>query len=227
MAKVLLVDDDKDLLRTSRDFLKFEQHIVDTAGCAEEAYGLLAAAEYDLIVLDWELPDGTGIEILQRLRGKGYSGPVLMLTGRTAVEDRTTGLDSGADDYLVKPFNYKELAARVRALLRRSGARMQVSTEVRLGDLALDSKTMNVVKGAQEVKLARAEFALLEFLMRHPNEVYSAEALISRVWPTDTAVSSESVRTCVKRLRQKIGEYDDGKPIIETLHGIGYRLNAK
>lgn len=223
MAKVLMVDDDKDLLRTGRDFLKMEQHLVDTAGTAQDAFDLLAAASYDLIILDWELPDSTGIDILQRLRGKGLTTPILMLTGRTAIEDRTTGLDSGADDYLIKPFHFKELNARVRALLRRSAP--QVSSVIKANGVVLDTKTLSVTKDGAEVKLARAEFALLEFLMRHPNQVFSGESLISSVWPTDNAVSSESVRTCVKRLRQKLGDTAE-RPIIQTLHSIGYRFNA-
>lgn len=223
MAKVLMVDDDKELLRTGRDYLKLEQHLVDTAQSAEEAFGLLAAASYDLIILDWELPDGTGIQILQRLRAKGVSIPILMLTGRQAVEDRERGLDSGADDYLVKPFHFKELLARVRALLRRS--QPKVSNVLKASGIELDPRTMIVTRDGVTLKLARNEFALLEFFMRHPNETFSAEALISSVWPTDNAVSSESVRTCIKRLRQKLG--DNGDPaIIQTLHSIGYRLNA-
>jgi DNA-binding response OmpR family regulator len=223
MAKLLMIDDDKDLVRTTRDYLKLDQHQVDTAHTAEDGYLLLAAAGYDLIILDWELPDSTGIQILQRLRNKGMITPILMLTGRTGVEDREAGLDSGADDYLVKPFHFKELLARVRALLRR--ATPQVSNILKASCLVMDTKTLTVTKDGEEIKLARSEFALLEFLMRHPNEVFSAESLISRVWPTDNAVSSESVRTCVKRLRQKIGDYK-GQPIIQTLHSIGYKLHA-
>jgi DNA-binding response OmpR family regulator len=223
MAKLLMVDDDRDLLRTSDKFLKLEQHLVDTASSANDAFGLLAAANYDLIILDWELPDGTGIEIIQKLRGKGLTMPVLMLTGRQSIEDRETGLDAGADDYLVKPFHFKELTARVRALLRRT--QPQLSQVLKANCLTLDTKTLVATKDGQEVKLARNEIALLEFLMRHPNQVFSAETLISSVWPTDNAVSSESVRTCVKRLRQKLGDTGE-QPIIQTLHSIGYRLNA-
>lgn len=223
MAKVLMVDDDKDLLRTGKDYLKMDQHVVDTAGSAEDAFAFIAAIPYDLIIVDWELPDSTGPEMVQRLRAKGMSTPVLMLTGRSAIEDRAMGLDSGADDYLVKPFHFKELLARVRALLRRGQA--QVSSVLKVGCLVLDTKALEVSKGGEPIKLARSEFALLEFLMRHPDEVFGAEALITRVWPTDNAVSSESVRTCVKRLRQKLGEHKD-QQLIQTLHSIGYKLHV-
>jgi DNA-binding response OmpR family regulator len=223
MAKLLMIDDDEQLVRTTKDYLKLDQHLVDSAHTAEDAFLLLAAASYDVIILDWELPDSTGINILQRIRGKGWMMPVLMLTGRQAIEDREAGLDAGADDYLVKPFHFKELLARLRALLRR--ATPQVSDTLRAAGLVMDTKMLSVSRDGQGIKLARNEFALLEFLMRHPNQVFSAEALISSVWPTDNAVSSESVRTCVKRLRQKLGDSGE-QPIIQTLHSIGYRLNA-
>lgn len=223
MSKILVIDDDRDLLKVVQEWLKFEQYFVDTADSGERCWGFLAAARYDLILLDWELPDTTGIEILRKLRDKGDRTPVLMLTGKQSIDDRATGLDTGADDYLTKPFHMKELSARVRALIRRASG--PVSNQLRASCLHLDKNTFSVSKDNQPVKLAPMDFALLEFFMRHPNQVFSSEALIDRVWPTDSAVSSESVRTAIKKLRQKLGDWE-GEPIIQTVHSQGYKLHA-
>lgn len=223
MAKILFVDDDRDLLQVVRDSLRFEHHLVETTTNARDTSDLLAVSEFDLIILDLGLPDGSGLEILRELRSRGCNTPVLILTGRNAIEEKTEGLDLGADDYLTKPFHMKELASRVRALIRRSAG--QTSNILKASCLVLDAAAFRVTKLGQEIKLAPIEFSLLEFLMRHPNRAFSSEYLLNRVWASPAEVGLETVRTCVKRLRKKLGTYKD-QQIVDTIHSLGYRFNA-
>ncbi len=223
MPKILVVEDDLDLRSIVEDWLKHEHHLVEVASKGDEAMELIGIYPYDLIILDWQLPNMSGIEILKKYRQKGGKTPVLMLTGQDQTDHIETGLDSGADDYLTKPFHMKELSARIRALLRRP----QTVTEnvLRAGELCLNPRTFAVTKGGAEIRLLPKEFALLEFLMRHPNQVFSADALLDRVWRSENDAAPETVRTCIKRLRRKIdGESDDS--LIQTLHGVGYKLHC-
>lgn len=223
MAKILLVEDDKDTCVLVSDILKLQSHLVEFVHSGSDAENLLDVFEYDLIILDWGLPDVSGDEVCKRFRARKGNTPVLMLTGKNRVAEKTAGLDAGADDYLTKPFDSRELIARVRALLRRPGG--YADNSITIGDVKLDSVTMLVTKSGAQVKLYPRDFALLQFLMRHPNRLFSAEALIERVWSTDTAVGGETVRSCIKRLREKLDS--DGKPsLIETVHGMGYRLRT-
>jgi two-component system OmpR family response regulator len=172
--------------------------------------------------MDWNLPHMEGIDICKAFRLNGGTTPIIMLTGKREIDDKEAGLDAGADDYLTKPFHMKELGARIRALLRRPAA--VVSQDLKARDISLDPVTHRVCKGEKELDILPKEFALLEFLMRHPKQVFSAEALIERVWPTDSEASSGSIRTYVNRLRSKI-DSEGQNSLITTVHGIGYRLD--
>lgn len=222
MSKILLVEDELDLSNQIRDWLIREHYIVEAVENGDTAYHHLRVAKFDVIILDWQLPGMSGLEVCKKYRSTGGKTPVLMLTARSTVDDKEEGLDAGADDYLCKPFHLKELSARVRALLRRASSGQPAST-LHLKDISLDPSARRVCKGEKEVKLEPKEFALLEFLMRNRNIVFSADALLDRVWESDTSVSPDSIRTYIKGLRKKLDT--NGEPsIITTVHGLGYRL---
>jgi DNA-binding response OmpR family regulator len=177
MAKILVVDDDKDLAGMLEDTLAVEHHTVELIHHGEEARDMLRVYKFDAVVLDWDLPGVSGLEVLRGLRGRGDTTPVLMLTGKSALDSKEQGLDSGADDYLTKPFEAREFTARVRALLRRASG--LASNVLRARDVELDPATFSVTKNGAPVKLVQREFQLLEFFMRNPNRVFSAEAILS------------------------------------------------
>ena len=185
--------------------------------------GLIQALtmSYDLIILELMLPGVDGLDICQQLRTQPNYTPILMLTARDAIEDRVQGLDSGADDYLVKPFSLHELLARLRALMRRTAA--DKSGTLVLGDLVINPATHDVWRGEQFIKLNAKEFSLLEYFMRHPNQVLTRELIESHIWSYDFICASNVVDVYVRRLRRKI---DDPFTIkfLETIYGVGYRL---
>ncbi|MCA9817800.1 MAG: response regulator transcription factor [Candidatus Obscuribacterales bacterium] len=221
MAKILIVEDDLTLADYVKRWLESENHVVDHLDDGQEAISHLKIYEYDVVVLDVGLPGMSGIEVIRTYRQAGGKTPVIFLTGKDSIDDKMTGLDSGGDDYLTKPFNVKELSARIRALLRRTPDVNKDSLTYH--DISMDTSTRTVKRGTRDVKLSAKEFALLEFLMRHPEQVFSAQALIDRVWTSYSDVSPESVRTYVTRLRSKIDDKD--KPtIIQSLYGAGYKL---
>lgn len=223
MAKILVVDDDRDLSVMIKTWLGSESHTVEVVHDGNEGMDRLRVSDYDVIVLDWNLPGMSGVEILKNFRNEQGKTPVILLTGNRAIEEKETGLDTGADDYLTKPFNIKELSARIRALLRRSPPLTTNILEV--GDLVLDPGKHRLTKKGAEIMLLPREFALLEFLMRHPGDVFSAESLLQRVWHSESEATVEAIRTCIKRLRQKIDQ-DDEQSCIETFARIGYRLRS-
>lgn len=222
MAKILIIEDDLDVAGMIEDWLVHqEKHVVEkvTTGC--DAMDRLKFYFYDLIILDWELPDLSGIEILKRYRGSEGMVPVLMLTGKSAIDEKEMGLDSGADDYLTKPFDGKELSARIRALLRRSSGK--ATNILKAQDVTLDPVSHAVTKAGKLIELLPKEFALLEFFLRHPDEVFSLEALLDRVWKSESDSSPDTVRTTIQRLRKKIDQ--EGEPsMIGTIHRVGYQL---
>jgi len=189
-----------------------------------EGLECLRISSYDVVILDWGLPSIDGLQVLKTFRAEKGVTPVLMLTGKSAVEEKTTGLDVGADDYLTKPFNMKELCSRVRALLRR--ATPNLSDILRVGDLECNPAMHRITKGGVEIRLGRRDFALLEFLMRHADRVFSASALIERVWHSESEVTPDAIKTCIKRLRQQL---DGGKEdsMIENIPRVGYRLRSR
>lgn len=222
MAKILLVDDDAGLCEhTSAYLASIEHHTVDVASCGNDAHTMATCSAYDLIVLDWELPDKTGIDVLRSLRAANIHVPVIMLTGKSKLEDKETGFLSGADDYLTKPFHQRELALRLRSLLKRDVG--STSEILQVGDIQLDPPHFKVTRAGEEITLLPKEFALLEFLMRHKNEVFSAESLLARVWSAESESSPGALRICLNRLRKRIDT--PGKPsIIQNIHGLGYTV---
>lgn len=225
MAKILVAEDDQDMKDRLVDLLRKEKYEVDAAETGNEALDLLLNYSYDAAILDWELPGIAGIEICRLYRAKDGSAPVLFLTGKTDSKSRVTGLDSGADDYLCKPFDKSEFLARVRALLRRSGA-TKTKTVLCLGDIAYDPSSKVLQFEGKSVRASKRETQLVEFFLRHPNQVFSIEALIERVWSSNSEVSPETVRPHIKRLRDKLTSAN-GESQLVTVHGSGYKLVAK
>jgi OmpR-family two-component system manganese-sensing response regulator len=224
MAKILLVEDDVALSTRVSEWLKFQQHVVDVVHDGKEGADRLKLYEYDIAILDWELPLKAGVDVCKHYRAAGGKIPILMLTGKSQISDKEEGLDSGADDYLTKPFDLKELSARLRALLRRPA--IALSSELKVHDIILDDVSKKVTKAGVEVDLSPKELQLLEFFLRHPDQVFSQEALLERIWSSESEASVFSVYTAVKTLRKKMTKAGE-KPFLATVHGLGYRLNSE
>src|SRR6266540_3004057 len=222
-VRVLIVEDELRMASLIRRGLLSEGLAADVAPTGEEALVYADAHPYDAIVLDVMLPGLSGFETCRRLREAGIWAPVLMLTARDSVEDRVSGLDTGADDYLVKPFAFAELLARLRALVRRGELERPVVLEV--GDLRLDPATREVQRGREEVRLSAKEFALLEAFMRRPGQVLSRYDLLENAWDFAYENRSNIIDVYVKRLRAKI-DAPFGRHSLETVRGAGYRLRA-
>lgn len=221
MSKILVVEDDLPLSESITEWLEAEGHDVQAVVDGAEAMEYLRSLPFDVIVLDWNLPSLSGIQILKMYRASGGNTPVLMLTGMSETRDKLQGFDSGADDYLTKPFDIEELIFRVKALLRRS--RTYVGETLTIGQLQIDLRSRRATHNGVELNLKPLEFSLLEFFMRHPDQVITAEALINKVWPNDTEASVDSVYTCINRLRKKLN--DDG--LIQNMRGVGYQLISR
>ncbi len=224
MAKILIVEDDRLLADTIRTWLSTENHLIDVAHDGWEAKERLASFEYDLFVLDWEVPEITGIELCSLIRSRGVASPILMLTGKATIDDKTTGFSAGADDYLTKPFHPDEMMARVKALLRRPASYI-ASPKLIVGELELDSKNREVIQAGVPTALQPMEFTLLEFFMRHPDQIFSSDALLRRLWDSDAEVSSEALYVCLARLRRKLEK--NGTCPIATVRGAGYILKLE
>jgi len=224
MGKILLVEDEADLSGPISDTLTREKHIVEVVANGDEALECLRLYQYDLIILDWMLPGASGLDICRKFRSQKGTTAILMLTARASLEDKEAGLDCGADDYLTKPFHLRELLARVRALLRRPA--QTAGTIITIGYLTLDPLAKTVTKNNNPLHLLPKEYVLLEFFMRHSNQVFSAEALIDRVWASDSLMLPDTVRTYIKNLRKKI-DVDDQPSLISTVHGVGYKFEAQ
>jgi two-component system, OmpR family, response regulator len=219
--RVLVVEDDVKMAALLRRGLVEEGLAADVTRSGDDAIWMAAATEYDAIVLDVMLPGADGFEVCRRLRESGKWAPVLMLTARDAVEDRVTGLDAGADDYLTKPFSFAELLARLRALARRPTLERPVVLEV--GELRLDPATRQVWRAGTEIALSAKEFALLETFMRRPGEVLSRYQLLEHCWDYGYENRSNVVDVYVRYLREKI-DRPFGRTSLETVRGAGYRL---
>lgn len=223
MPKVLLVDDDAEMSEVIRHTLATRGFTVQCAQNGSAALDYLRVNKYDVIVLDWMMPGVSGVDVCQRLRETGNRTPILMLTCRDSADDIETGLDSGADDYLTKPFENKELAARLRALLRRPHD--FAGTLLKAGDLCLDPLTRKLTRNGTELSARPMVINLLEFLLRHPGQFFSAEALLARVWHDDSLASLDTVRSHIKLLRRSIDVA--GRPsLITTERNKGYRLET-
>ena len=221
--RILVVDDDHRLCSVVKRGLREEAYVVDVAFDGEEGQYLAEVNPYDLIVLDIMMPKKDGIAVCRELRANNVNTPILMLTARDAVEDRVSGLDAGADDYLIKPFAFSELLARVRALLRREG--IVRSFEIKVGDLILDTSTREARHGGETVELTNKEYVLLEYFMRHPNIVLTRTMIEEHAWDYDFDSMSNLVDVYVRRLRRKLGDAGKGE-VIQTVRGAGYRLRA-
>jgi DNA-binding response OmpR family regulator len=221
--RLLVVEDAEKLARTLKRGLEKEGYAVDTLGDGRQAQARLRgrADEYDLVLLDVMLPGVDGFTICRDLRERGLTVPVLMLTARDTTDDKVTGLDSGADDYLVKPFAFEELLARVRTLLRRP--RGALPAALAAGDLVLDPVSRSARRGSTDLVLTTKEFALLEFLMRHPGEVLSRERILDHVWDDEYDASSNVIDVHLKNLRRKV-DGADGPSLFRTVRGVGYCL---
>lgn len=220
--RLLVVEDERQIASFLERGLKEEGYAVDVVHNGNDALDWAVAVEYDAIVLDVLLPGRDGFAVCREIRACGATTPVLMLTARDAVDDRVNGLDSGADDYLVKPFAFKELLARLRAITRRQSDSR--STELRIADLTLNTLTHTAQRGERRIELTTKEYNLLEFLMRHPNRVLSRTQIAEHVWNLDFVAESNVVDVYIRYLRRKIDDESDLK-LIKTVRGSGYLLN--
>ena len=217
--RILIIEDDQAILKILQRGLAYEGYTVDTA--TEGRSGLMLARDHqpDLVVLDWMLPGMDGLEICHRMRTANGSVPILMLTAKDAVQDRIQGLDAGADDYMVKPFNLDELLARVRALLRRTQPdRVPV---LKFADLTLDTGSRQASRGTRLVQLTAKEYELLELFLRHPKQVLTREVIFDRVWGYDFGGESNVLEVYIRYLRQKLEEGGEMR-LIHTVRGVGY-----
>ena len=222
--RVLVVEDEERIAEFVRNGLTEHGYAVDVARDGGEALDWSDIADFDVIVLDVMLPVRDGIDVCKTLRARGLRTPILMLTARDAVEDRVRGLDSGADDYLVKPFAFAELVARLRALARREP--QLLSPVLRLGDLALDSATREVARGGRPLDLTAKEYALLEYLMRNPNQVLTRTMIAEHVWNYDFDNATNVIDVHIRNLRRKLDDPFPAK-LIQTVRGAGYRISSR
>ncbi len=222
--RVLVAEDEQELCRLIRRRLEDEKYAVDAVNDGNAASEYLASVQYDAVILDIMMPGKDGLQVLREYRAEGGRAPVLFLTARDAVSDRVSGLDSGADDYLVKPFSFPELLARLRVLLRRSGdSRSNILT---VGDLSLDLSTHRVSRGGREIELSAREFSILEYMMLNEGRILARESFRSHVWSWDYEGESNVVDVYIRFLRKKI---DDGfgSKLIHTIRGSGYMIKAE
>ncbi len=223
MAKILFVEDDNGLAEMVKEWLVCEHHSIEHLADGQAGLDYLQYGKYDLAIIDWLLPGRSGVDICKEHRAKGGATPIIMLTAKGAENDKELGLDSGADDYLTKPFSVKELSARIRAVLRRPHT--TVANILQIKDLTLDTVKHTLTRGYEEINLLPKEFALLEFFMRHPDEIFSSDALLDRVWHSDSEATPDAVRTCLKRLRKRIDkEASENLSYIQTVPKLGYKM---
>lgn len=217
--KLLLIEDEKKVSNFIMQGLREENYLVDCAFDGEQGLEKALAGEFDGIILDLMLPKRDGISILRELRGRGINTPVLILTAKGTIQDKIIGLDSGADDYLAKPFHFEELTARIRSLLRRSV--VEKTTHLKVGDLVLDTVSHKAKRANNEIELTAREYALLEYLMRNSNRVLSRSVITQHVWNYNFAVDSNLVDVYINRLRNKIDGAGATK-LIHSIRGVGY-----
>jgi DNA-binding response OmpR family regulator len=221
---LLVVEDDRALAGLLRRTLLRELHVVDLAHDGCEGLERAESGVYDVVILDLMLPCLDGVEVARRLRADGVSTPILMLTARDALQDRLHGFDAGADDYLIKPFAFEELLARLRAVSRRGTATAEADRLI-VDDLVLDQRTHEITRAGHPIVLAPKEYALLEYLMRHPGQVLSRTLIMERVWDYGFDSFANVVDATIRRLRKAIDEGHE-HPLIHTVRGMGYKLKA-
>lgn len=221
--RILVVEDEHRIANSIKKGLEQEKYAVDVAYTGTDGFDLASTEEYDLILLDLLLPGMDGIAICKELRAKAIHTPILMLTAKGQIQEKVEGLDSGADDYLTKPFSFEELVARIRALIRRP--KHALSETLHVGDLELNTVTYAVRRDGKEINVSNKEFALLEYLMRHPKTVVTKEQIISHVWDYESDILPNTVEVYIRNLRNKIDHPFDTKPaLIQTARGFGYKL---
>lgn len=221
MAKILYLEDDLDLARSVMDYLAAKHYLVEHCTTAGDATLRLKLSDFDVLVLDWNVPDGTGLDVLREFRGAGGRAPALMLTARDTIDDKQSGFSAGSDDYLTKPFDMRELLMRIEALQRRPSE--VIPSNLQSGNVQLNAVTKEVLVDGVKVDLNPKEFALLEFLMKRPGQVFSLEALLNRLWSTESASTTEAVAVTLKRMRKKL-DNTGAANIIENVFGVGYKV---
>ena len=224
--KILLIEDDKRLAKLIASVLKSEKYSVDIEHDGEVGLETALRGKHDLIIIDWMLPGRDGPSICRSLRISRIATPIMMLTARSQVEDRVAGLESGADDYLVKPFDFDELMARIRALSRRYTPGRVDAAELRIGSIVMDLNAHTVRRSDTLIELTKREWDMLEFFLRHPNRTLSRTEILNYAWPDDAQVKQELVDVYVSYLRQKL-TIDGRKDPLQTIRGFGYMLEEK
>lgn len=222
---ILLIEDDTRIAEFIKRGLEAEGYLVDRASTGNEALEIAFSPTYELIILDLMLPDVDGLEICKRLREANVTTPILMLTAMDSMENKVTGLRTGADDYLTKPFAFEELLARIEALLRRKKGYEQASTELCIGNLTLNKETKQVYRANKTIELTPKEYALLEYFMSHPDKVLSRTRILEKVWGYNADPMTNIVEVCIRNLRRKVDENFD-KPVIKTVRGFGYKIEG-
>lgn len=223
--RILLVDDETEMVDPLSRILSREGYVVDVAYDGDRGGQLATQAQYDLLILDWMLPQRSGLEICQQVRSLGNSTPVLFLTAKDTIDDRVLGLDAGADDYLVKPFELRELLARVRALLRRPSTLEPQIKRLHVGDLELDVENQMAYRAGREIELSEKEVQLLEYFMRHPNQLLTHDQIQQHLWGEAAQPTSNALAAQIRLLRRKI-EVSGEVPLIGTVYGKGYRFSV-
>ncbi|MFP4120044.1 two-component system response regulator RppA [Coleofasciculus sp.] len=221
--RILLVDDQVELTDPLSRVLKREGYEVDVAYEGQSGHQLAMQSDYDLLILDWMLPHQSGLELCQQLRSQGKTTPVLFLTAKDTLDDRVMGLDAGADDYLVKPFELRELLARVRALLRRSATETNAPVRLRVASLELDVENQLAYRNGRLIELSEKETQLLDYFMRHSGQLLTHGEIYQQLWQDEEQPSSNVLAALVRLLRRKI-EAPGEAPLIHTVYGKGYRL---
>lgn len=222
MAKILIVEDDLMVANMVLDWVKSEHHVGEVVHTGTDGRDRLKFYAYDLAILDWQLPGISGIDICRDYRRNGGSMPILMLTGQNTMDHKEAGFDAGADDYLTKPFDLRELRARVRALLRRPSE--MAPSLVGSSQLTLEYKDYSLIRNGERIKLLPKEFAVLELLLRHPGQFFTPDQILNQVWDSDSDSSVDALRACIKRLRQRIDK-EGAASLIQTSRGFGYKID--
>lgn len=222
MSRFLIIEDQKTLLESLRFGLEEEGHTIVTAMTGQDGYRLARRNPVDAVILDLMLPDGDGLRVLTQLRQAQFTKPILIVTARDSIQDRIDGLDSGADDYLIKPFAFSELVARLRALLRRATPATDAANAIlEVGDLKMDLLHRQVTRGGQVIDLTQRQFSVLEFLIRHKNQIVTRDMLADGVWKATTATWTNVIEVQINHLRKKI-ELHGLPPLLHTVRGEGY-----
>lgn len=222
--RILVIEDEHKIANSIKKGLEQESFAVDVSYDGKDGFDLASTEEYDLIILDRMLPGIEGVEISKKLRVQSIHTPILILTAKGEVQDKVEGLNAGADDYLAKPFAFEELLARVRALSRRP--REVQSSTLKVGNLSLDTNNYEVTRSGKTINLSSKEFALLEYLMRHPNRILTKDQIISHVWNYDADVLPNTVEVYIGYLRSKIDKpFQSLSPLIHTIRGFGYKIS--